>query len=188
MKKLSKVLLFTFVFTFVLTTYVRAEGESGRRSNTNWGEMKTEAIARQEEIKAELIKRREEAKEKIDEKKDNLAKLHAERLSNRFGFYTKRLATVVEKIEERIEKMKDDGKDTSAAEAKLTEAKTKLTLANDLSKEAIAMFAAIDTSKYEEEREKAQEARNKAMQARQTFVEAVKLLRETVKILKELNE
>jgi ABC-type amino acid transport substrate-binding protein len=153
-------------------------------------EAKVQAQDRRAEIKNQIQERREDLKATVSGMRQafrsDVAKLHADRLNNRFGFYNRRLTTVIEKIQGRIDKTKEEGKDVTAAQAKLDEAKAKLAESNKYAMDAVAKFRSIEPTKYNEQKSVALEARDLAEKGREAFVATVKLLRECVELLKAL--
>lgn len=153
-------------------------------------EARTQMQERREEIKNQIQERREDLKASASGLRQairsDVAKMHADRLNNRFGFYNRRLTTVIEKIQARIDKTKADGKDVSEAQAKLDEAEAKLAESNKYAMDAVAKFRSIEPTKYDEQKSVALEARDLAEKGREAFVATVKLLRECVELLKAL--
>lgn len=135
--------------------------------------------------KAEIIENVEVRQENRQERRDDFAQRHATRLSNRFGFYYDRLSTIMSKIETRFANLSEDGKDMSAAQAKLAEAKTALSSAKSYSDQAIAGFEAIVPAEYESQRTQALAARDLANNAREQFKLAVSLMKEAVQLAKK---
>lgn len=139
-----------------------------------------------QDIKNNRKEIRADRKENRQARRDLRAQKHGERLEARFGHYYTRLTAIATKIQERINKLKGEGRDITTAQTKLDEAKAKLESAKSLGAEAVAAFKAIDPAKYQEQRAAALAARDKAKQARQAFQDAHKLLKEAVKIIKAL--
>lgn len=145
---------------------------------------------RREEIREQIKDKREDLKATVSAKRQEfrseVAAMHANRLDNRFGFYHRRLNTVIEKMQTRINKLKENGKDVTAAQTKLDEAKAKLAEANKYSMDSIAKFRSIDPAKYAEQKAIALEARDLAAKGREAFVATTKLLKECLELLKAL--
>lgn len=137
---------------------------------------------RKDEIEAKVTQRAGEKQERRTE----IAQKHAINLELHFNAHYKRLATMADKIQTRINTFKSEGKDVSVAQAKLDSAKASLETAKSLGLEAIAAFKAIDPTQYEEQRDQALAAKQKAEQARKAFMTALEGMKETVKALKEL--
>ena len=119
------------------------------------------------------------------ERRANIAQNHAERLSNRFGFYSQRLVNLIVKIKSRLEAMAADGKDVTEALNKINEAQEALDNAKLLGEKAVAEFSAIDPENYESQRDQALAAKEIADQAREEFKNAVTLMRESIKLAKD---
>lgn len=147
----------------------------------------TPTLRPRQEIRLDIRDNRKEIradrKENRQARRDLRAQKHGERLEARFGHYYTRLIAIATKIQERINKLKGEGRDITTAQTKLDEAKAKLESAKSLGAEAVAAFKAIDPAKYQEQREAALAARDKAKQARQAFQNTLKLLKESVKLI-----
>lgn len=145
-------------------------------------------LENREEIKNEIKENREEMREVMTENRQEVrsvvAENHANRLERRFKFYYDRLSGIATRLQTRLTTLKSGGKDTSIAETKLTEAKTKLETAKSLGSQAVAAFRAIDPAKFEEQKAEAIAARDLANQARVAFKEALSLFRSVLKEVK----
>jgi len=146
---------------------------------------KVEIIENAEQRQENRQENRDERQDNRQERRDDFAQRHATRLSNRFGFYYDRLSTIMSKIETRFANLSEDGKDMSAAQAKLAEAKTALSSAKSYSDQAIAGFEAIVPAEYESQRTQALAARDLANNAREQFKLAVSLMKEAVQLAKK---
>ena len=148
-------------------------------------------LENREEIKNEIKENREEMREVMTENRQEVrsvvAENHANRLERRFKFYYDRLSGIATRLQTRLTTLKSGGKDTSIAETKLTEAKTKLETAKSLGSQAVAAFRAIDPAKFEEQKAEAIAARDLANQARVAFKEALSLFRSVLKEVKWTN-
>lgn len=113
-----------------------------------------------------------------------VAENHANRLALRFNYYYERLSGIALRLETRLTTLAGEGKDTSSARQKLSEAKTKLESAKSLGDQAIAAFRAIDPTKFAEQKDQALAARDLAMRARTAFRESLGLLKSVLKEVK----
>lgn len=145
-------------------------------------------LENRQEIKNEIKENREEMRELRTENRQEVrsvvAENHANRLERRFKFYYNRLSGIATRLQTRLNTLKSGGKDTSTAETKLTEAKTKLETAKSLGSQAVAAFRAIDPTKFEEQKAEAKAARDLAVQARTAFKDALVLLNRVLKEVK----
>lgn len=137
------------------------------------------------EVKTNIQEKKTEIQENVQAKKENVASNHADRLEKRFALYTKRLTSLADKIQTRIDKREQEGKKNGDAQLKVDTARKQLVLATELGAEAVKMFRAIEPAKYTEQRDQAIKARDKAKEARKAFVETHRLLREAIQ---EMNE
>lgn len=120
--------------------------------------------------------------------RDPRTELHSNRLGQSFNVFYRRLSVVITKIQTRLDNLKADGKDITASQAKLDEAKVKLEAAKVAGEEAVKLFNSISKEKYEEQKTVVLSARDKAIEARKLFLEAHKLLKETVRLAKGLEK
>jgi hypothetical protein len=127
--------------------------------------------------------RREERVENQQERRADFAQQHAERLERRFALYAEHLLNVANRIETRAQMMSKNGKNTTEALAKVTEARSYITSAQTKGAEAVATFRAIDVTTYDTQRAIALDARDLAEASREDFITARDLLREAVKTL-----
>ncbi len=127
---------------------------------------------------------REGRQENRQERRDDMAQRHADRLSNRFGIYSSRLQNLIGKLDTRLTMLETDGKDVTAAKAKLSQAKETLASAKSLGEQSTAAFLAIEPATYESQRDKALAARDLAMQAREKYKTTISLLKEVVQLAK----
>lgn len=138
----------------------------------------------EEPRRMEVQKITREIKETRQETRSTVAELHSKRLTQRFGFYTTRLSGIIRRFEARLEVLKGEGKDVSAVQDKLDEAKLKLDEATTKGQEAVAGFDAIDPARFSEQRSEAFAARDLATAARKLFQEVHALLKEALRLLK----
>jgi hypothetical protein len=92
---------------------------------------------------------------------------------------------MITKFRARLEVMKTNGKDVTAATAKVDEAAAKIEEAKKLADKSIQAFRDIDPDKYAEQRELALQARDIAMEARTAFKEVLTLLKSSLPLLKK---
>lgn len=127
--------------------------------------------------------RREERVENRQERRTDFAQQHAERLERRFSLYAEHLLNVANRIETRAQLMSKNGKNTTEALAKVTEARSYITSAQSKGAEAVATFRSIDATNYDSQQAIALEARDLAETSREDFKTARDLLHEAVGIL-----
>lgn len=148
------------------------------------------ALALEPTRTAEIREKRASVSSQIQEKRQavraHVASVHAERLGKRFTVYYTRLSMMIEKVQKRIDALKAEGKDTTAAQAKLNEAKIALESAKKQADTSVSEFKDIDPDKYAEQRTQALQARDIAETARELFQKVLRLLKEAVSLLKDL--
>lgn len=176
---MKKILLFVLPLLFVSVTPAHAEDTNTLRETRmeNRQEIKSEIMENRQELKDMRVENRQEIRSVVAEN-------HANRLERRFKFYYDRLSGIATRLQTRLTTLKSGGKDTSIAETKLTEAKTKLETAKSLGSQAVAAFRAIDPAKFEEQKAEAIAARDLANQARVAFKEALSLFKSVLKEVK----
>lgn len=168
--------------------------ETARNIFTQRQENRQEKIeTRQENREDRLASRsakRAEVRENIQEKRQevraHVAEVHAKRLEKRFEVYGKRLESIIERLQARIDILQTNGKDTTAAQAKLDEAESALTQAKTKANSAVSTFESVDPDQYEAQRSLALQAADIAKEAREDFQEVQSLLKEVVALLKAL--
>ncbi len=138
------------------------------------------------EKKEKFLEKKENLKEKLQQKRSDVAARHGERLSRRFAVYTKRLTSLADKIEARMTKLFNKGKDTSSVSAKLSEARSAIANAQSYGDQAVAKFNSIDPDTYDTQREIALAAKDLANQARNQYKQALFFLKEAVMLMKDL--
>lgn len=136
----------------------------------------TKAAERKSVMEANVTERME----KRQEKRNEIAQKHAENLELQFNNHFTRLMTLASKIQTRIDALNADGKDTTAAQAKLDAGKTSLESAKSLGTDAVSAFLAIDTTTTEEHKTQVDAAKAKAMKAREAYISSMKLLKEAI--------
>jgi len=162
------------VFTAALILPGSAFAQQGAGSNGLRQGLRQEG----KELKEEIVQNRQEVRAHV-------AEVHANRLQKRFDAYYKRLSKMITKFRARLEVMKTNGKDVTAATAKVDEAAAKLEEAKKLADKSIQAFRDIDPDKYAEQRELALQARDIAMEARTAFKEVLTLLKSSLPLLKK---
>lgn len=145
-------------------------------------EMNAEKIQNREEIQVKNTER----VELRQEKRSDVAEKHALRLEERFALYYQRLSDLEAKIRARLVIMTKEGKDVSASEAKLEEAKKMLEEAKMTGDQAVAGFKTINPDTYEEQRVQVMAARDLAEKAREQYKMAVKLMKEAFSLAKNI--
>lgn len=151
-------------------------------------EQRIEKVEERVEDKVEKTRERvEEATTALRERRSKIIEAHSERLQNRFiDKYYVHLSNFIVRIQKRLDTMKTNGKDVTAAQAKLDLAKSELESAKIKSQSSIAAFKAIDTSSdNNKQREEAFAARDTANGARESFRKVWALLLEAIKLAKE---
>ena len=176
---MKKILL--FVLPLLLVSVAPAYAEDAKT-------LRETRMENRQEIKSEIMENRQEVKdmrvENHQEIRSLVAENHANRLERRFKFYYDRLSNIARRLETRLATLKSDGKDTSVADTKLTEATTKLETAKSLGEQAVSAFRAIDPAKFAEQKEQALAARDLANQARVAFKEALSIFKSVLKEVK----
>lgn len=130
----------------------------------------------------------QEIRTERQELRSTVAENHANRLERRFTLYYTRLSNIITRFQARLDTLKTAGKDTTAAQAKLDLAKTRLEEAKAKGDAAVAAFKAIDPAKFSEQRTQAFAARDLAMEARKLFQETHTLLKDALKELKKISK
>lgn len=138
-----------------------------------------------ENYQEKQMERQENKEVKQQEVREHIVRVHTERLTKRFGFYYRRLAGIISKIESRLAILVQEGKDVTLAKAKLAEAKTSLEEAKKYADQAIAAFEEIEPTEYRAENDSALAARDLAQLAREKFIATVVLIRESVQLAKD---
>ena len=175
---MKKALLLVPLILIIVATPASAEDKNPRETR----------IENRQEVREEIRENREEVRELRQENRQEVrsvvAENHANRLERRFKFYYDRLSGIASRIQTRLDTLKSNGKDTTTALAKLTEAKTKLESAKTLGAQSVAAFRAIDPANFEEQKTEAKAARDLANQARAAFKDALALLKAVLKEVK----
>jgi len=142
-----------------------------------------------QKIQETVETRREEMEEKksdiLEKRSDNFEEFGS-RLSQRFTLYKTRLSMIIDRLQSRLEKLEAEGKDTSAAQAKLDEATVLLSEASETGNSSVQIFTSIqvgDTSVVSSEIQAGQE---KAQVTRQTYVEVMQATKDTIKLIREI--
>lgn len=176
---MKKITLLTLLLMMVVALPVYAEeGQTLRETRM---ENRQE---RREEVQENRQEVRELRQENRQEVRSMVAENHANRLERRFKFYYDRLSGIASRIQTRLDTLKSNGEDTTAALSKLTEAKTKLESAKTLGAQSVAAFRAIDPTNFEEQKTEAKAARDLANQARAAFKDALLLFKNVLKEVK----
>ncbi len=187
MKKTAIITVFSLAVLAMSTTVPIVLAQDGSTYQNRIEERQTNREETRTQVEENVQERQDTRQERRENRRDNTAQLHAARLTNRFGFYSQRLTNLIDKIETKLSEMATEGKDVTAAQAKLNEAKAALDKAKSLGSQAITAFEAIEPAEYETQRDRALAARDLAQQARKNYQEAVFLMKEAVNLAKEAN-
>lgn len=180
----------------VRKTQPQEEFENRRETvQENIEERRSELRDRAEEVREEIHERRSDARERISEKREEMqekrtevrehvTQVHAERLQHRFSVYGDRLASIISRLEARLESLAENGKDVSAQQARLAEAQQLLVEAENTTADTITTFLDVDPESYEDQRTQALRARDLANSAREQYKAVHQMLVEIVQSLK----
>jgi signal recognition particle GTPase len=128
----------------------------------------------------------EERQENREDRRGALAELHSKRLENRFTFYSKRLSNLIERIQVRLNTLKESGKNTDKPQQTLDLAKAELQKANTAKETAIRLFQSISKVERDDKKAEIEKAQAAAVEARRLFLSAQKLIRQAVSEMKAL--
>lgn len=180
-------------FTFFSTVFALVEDDAAPIRTQNAVRVTEIEQLRQERLENRVTvtelrnnqyeERREEVRTQMQERRADFAQQHAERLERRFALYAEHLLNVASRIETRAQMMSKNGKNTTEALEKVTEARTYIAAAQANGEDAVSKFRSIDPADYETQREIALAARDLADSARVEFVTALDLLHDAVRIL-----
>lgn len=124
---------------------------------------------------------RGQVREQIREQALNrVAQVHARRVQRRFDFYSQRLNTIADKLQNRLQALEAEGLDVSAAQEKLDEALQMVEVGMTQAQEATNQLNKVDLEQDLSQREMALEARDQIQEARANFMQAVELMKEAV--------
>jgi len=133
---------------------------------------------------------RQDSKEKKNEMRTDRQELRTEAAKNKSAALAKHctavetnLTNILTRIDSRIAKQKADGKDVSAAEAAVTDARTSLDSGKSYCDQAVAKFDSVPVDKWEAQKSVLAEARSLAKQSREMFVKARKSIGTAIKSL-----
>lgn len=143
-----------------------------------------EAKAAIQEVRSDRQENRMDRQESRQEARSQIAENHAKRLENRFMLYQKRLGSIIERFQLRLDKLKADGQDISNVQSTLTSAKSKLAEAKTKGEGAVSAFRALDPAKFSEQKAELLAARDLALQARKLFLEVHQLIKSALVELK----
>lgn len=193
--KIAVATVFALVFhvTFFSTVFALVEDDAAPTRTQNTVRTSEIEQLRQERQEARVTvtelrnnqfeQRREEVRTQMQERRADFAQLHADRIEFRFNIYTEHLLNLANRIEVRAQMMSNNGKNTTEALEKVTEARTYIAAAQANGEDAVSKFRSIDPANYETQREIALAARDLADSARVEFVTALDLLHDAVRIL-----
>ncbi len=183
MKKIIALAIASFLL-INQTSLIRAEETASKSARE---ERKEELNTARDTFKQERTESRENFKEKVQETRqnfrDSISEKHADRLEKRFQAYYLRLSQLIEKLQARMNELKADGKDVTAAQTKLDEAKTSLQKAKELADQSVEGFNTINPEEYQAQRTQALKSRDLANQARQQFKLVLTQLKEVIRLL-----
>lgn len=138
-------------------------------------------------VRGRAAEKREETQAKIQDKRGEVrtkvAAVHGRRLKHRFGVYFARLSNIIDRLQERLTLLKAQGKDTAAAEEKLTDAEAQLAAAKTKAETATNAFLSEEAA---QQRETALQARDIANEARGDFMDVFQIIKEVVRMMKAL--
>lgn len=117
-------------------------------------EFRKEVVQKHEELRKEIKSKHEEFKQKAQERKDELKKKIGEerarrvedfftRMANKLSLAIERLDKLADRIESRLDKISESGKDVSILETKLENARTSITSAQKALEDAKAKFTEL---------------------------------------------
>ncbi len=187
MKKILSITLTALILLLTSLSSVSAESsEVVTRRRPDRDEEKA-AIQEVRSVRQEnRQERQDERQENRQEVRSNVAENHAERLENRFMLYHKRLSSILERFQKRLDILKASGKDISKIQVSLTSAVAKLAEAKAKGEGAVAAFRAVDPAKFVEQKAELLAARDLANQARKLFLEVHQLIKNALTELKEI--
>lgn len=186
---MQKLIYFALVLTLLLgsatLTLASSDDISEVSSPRPRIELREQVKEEAREVKEQRQEDRQEVRQQVQSQvqvmRSDAARLHANRLNNRFQFYYQRLMGIVARIQARIDEGVNSGKDESTAQATLDSAKAKLAEAKQLGDQSVSSFEAIDPAKFSEQRDDALAARDVANQSREAFKLALSLLKQANK-------
>lgn len=105
---------------------------------------------------------------------------HAMRIQKRYTFYYQRLTSISEKIETRLEKLAEEGKDVTQGQERLADALKLLEQAMEKAETAQEGFNNVEPEDYQAQRRIALQARDDALQAQALFMQTLLEMRQAV--------
>lgn len=126
---------------------------------------------------------RQEIKTIKQEKRQVVAARKADRLEKHCKIVEQRIVNLLGRIESRMAKQKADGKDVTAVETAVAEAKTYVNTATSMCQQAVAKYDAVPTDTWTAQHPYVIEARGFAKQAHDAFVNARKAVAQALKSL-----
>lgn len=183
-KKQTLAMMFLLAVVFFNLTAVIHAQERGPKNGDKNPQLQGTIEDRLKTQEQEKTPQQENVHAQQQENLGRVAQVHGNRLRKRFNVYHNRLAKIIEKLEDRIAVTKEQGRDTTDAEAKVAQAKTQLEQARTQSESSVEAFLNVETADYATQREQAHQARDIAKQARQDYLETLALLKEAVQLLR----
>lgn len=183
-KKIHVVLFALFLWgAFVGSVVARTPIEP----NTEAREEKKERMdAVKTEVREVRMENKEERQEKREDRRSALAELHGRRLESRFGFYGKRFESLIERLQSRLNTLKDSGKNTEVPQKTLDSAKAELQKAQAAANNATLLFQSIPKGETAEQRAALEKAKEAAELARKSFMSVQKMLMQVIREIKAL--
>lgn len=190
-KKISSVIFVALLLGFfVSTASARTPVETNSAVREEVKQRIDEKQERVEAVKTEVREARdanvEARQDKTTDRRGALAKLHGNRLENRFGFYGKRLGALIERIQARLNTLKDSGKNTDAPQKTLDSAKAELQKAQVAANNAVVLFQIIPEGEGAQRKVALEKAKESAELARTSFMTVHKLLAQVIREVKAL--
>lgn len=145
-----------------------------------------ERIEMRQEFRAETKEQRqEETQERRENRWKGFASRHFERLKRRHSEYVTRFQVLISRLQKNIDEKKTAGKDVTAPQAKLNEAKQQLSDAQTQSSKTLSELEKLSTTASVDAQLNVQ-ALQSAQASGKAFLKVQMTLREVVKLLKEI--
>lgn len=122
--------------------------------------------------------------EEIQERRVKIITKYAERLTERFALYNARIEKLIGKLEKRIKKLEDSGRDMSEAKGKLREVMTIFEEAKQAGKEAITQLQEINPQDYDNQKALVMKVKELTSQAREQYRLTIQSMKEIVELIK----
>jgi hypothetical protein len=125
----------------------------------------------------------ETRQENRQELRDARAQRIAERVEKRFALHDAHITAWIARAESRVAKMKENGKDTTAAEKGLTAAKASFANAQKLGTDAVAQLKAIEAQPWDEQKPDVKAAKEAVRKAQVAYAQVVKDMQKVIQAL-----